>query len=193
MKKISTPFPDVWIIEPDIFRDSRGFFYESYSYKKLQDLGFEIQFVQDNHSLSVQNTIRALHFQIGQGQIKLVHCIKGKIWDVVVDIRPESPTFRQWHGIELSETNFRQILIPVGYAHGYSVLSDVAEVQYKVSNYYDPAVERGVQWDDKLLKIEWKVQNPILSQKDRSNPSLNEFLSMNKLNINKTDNLNVED
>ncbi|MHA1618754.1 MAG: dTDP-4-dehydrorhamnose 3,5-epimerase [Promethearchaeota archaeon] len=182
MKKIPTAFPDVWILDPDIFRDSRGYFYESYSYKKLQALGFEIQFVQDNHSLSVQNTIRALHFQTGRGQIKLVHCTKGIIWDVVVDIRPESPTFRQWHGIELSEANFRQILIPVGYAHGYSVLSEVAEVQYKVSNYYDPVVEKGVQWNDKQLKIDWKVKNPILSQKDQSNPSLDEFLSKNELN-----------
>jgi dTDP-4-dehydrorhamnose 3,5-epimerase len=99
-----------------------------------------------------------------------------------VDIHPESPTFRQWQGIELSEENFRQVLIPVGFAHGYSVLSDVAEVQYKVSNYYDPAVEKGVQWNDKQLNIEWKVKNPILSQKDQSNPSLDEFLSTNELN-----------
>ena len=177
MKKIPTPFPDVWIIEPDVFQDPRGFFYESYSSKKLQALGFDIQFVQDNHSRSARNTVRGLHFQIGLGQIKLVHCTKGKIWDIVVDIRPKSPTFRQWYGLELSETNFRQLLIPVGYAHGFSVLSEVADVQYKVSNYYDPAVERGIQWDDATLKVDWKVDSPLLSQRDLSNPSLDEFLA----------------
>ena len=177
MKKIPTPFPDVWIIEPDVFQDPRGFFYESYSYKKFQALGFEIQFVQDNHSRSVQNTVRGLHFQIGLGQIKLVHCTKGKIWDVILDIRPKSPSFRQWYGLELSETKFHQLLIPVGFAHGFSVLSDVADVQYKVSNYYDPAVERGIQWNDSTLNVDWKVDTPLLSQRDLSNPSLDEFLA----------------
>ncbi|WP_371806869.1 dTDP-4-dehydrorhamnose 3,5-epimerase [Candidatus Lokiarchaeum ossiferum] len=177
MKKTATIFTDVWIIEPDIFKDERGFFLESYSEKKLANLGIKSNFVQDNHSKSVKGTIRGLHFQLPPGQRKLVRCSSGEVWDVVADIRPESPTFRKWFGVILSEENFKQIYIPVGFAHGFAVLSDIAEVQYKVSNYYDPNLERGIKWDDAKIKVDWKTNSPILSQRDLNNPSLNEFYS----------------
>ena len=161
-----------------MFKDERGFFLESYSRKKLEELGFKYEFVQDNHSKSVENTVRGLHFQLPPGQVKLVRCTKGKIWDIVVDINPESPTFRKWFGVELTEDNFRQILIPTGYAHGFAVISQVAEVEYKVSSYYDPNLERGIKWDDSTIDIDWRVKTPILSKRDLKNPSLNDFYSI---------------
>lgn len=176
MEKIRTALPDVWIIKPDVFKDDRGFFFESYSFKKLKNLGIDTVFIQDNHSKSVKNTIRGLHFQSYPGQTKLVRCSKGIIWDVVVDIRPDSPTFKKWIGHMISEENFLTVLIPVGYAHGFLVISDEAEVQYKVSNYYDPKLERGIQWDDPQLNIDWKIKNPIVSKRDISNPSLYDYL-----------------
>ncbi len=180
MEKIETDLPGVFLIKPKVFKDERGFFYESYSYKKFCDLGIDTKFVQDNHSKSVKNTVRGLHFQLYPGQEKLVRCTKGKIWDVVVDIREESPTFKQWYGVELSENNFLQIYIPVGFAHGFSVLSESAEVQYKVSNYYNPSIERGIKWNDPEIGVEWKTKVPILSERDKKNPDLNEFLDKNK-------------
>jgi len=177
MEKIATKFPEVWIIEPDVFKDNRGFFYESYSHKKLANLGFTTTFLQDNHSKSAKNTVRGLHFQLPPGQVKLVRCTKGKIWDVIVDIRPESHHFKEWFGVELSEENFKQILIPVGFAHGFAVLSDFAEVEYKVNNYYDPELERGIKWNDPIINADWKVEIPILSSRDKNNPSLIEFLN----------------
>ena len=148
MKKTPTLFSEVWIIEPDVFQDGRGFFLESYSFRKYKDLGFSWNFIQDNHSKSVRNTVRGLHFQTSPGQVKLVRCTKGQIWDVVVDIRKKSPNFKKWFGIELSEENFKQILIPVGFAHGFSVLSEFAEIEYKVTSYYDPKLESGIRWND---------------------------------------------
>jgi dTDP-4-dehydrorhamnose 3,5-epimerase len=176
VKKVPTLFPDVWIIEPDVFKDPRGWFFESYSQKKMKDLGFDTVFVQDNHSSSTKNTVRGLHFQARPGQVKLVRCTRGRIWDIVADIRPNSPTFRKWTGVELTEENFRQLFIPVGYAHGFTVLSDVAEVQYKASNFYDGKIERGVSWNDKTIGVDWKVQEPVLSQRDLSNVSLDDYL-----------------
>ena len=176
MKKIPTQFPDVWIIEPEVFKDERGFFFESYSYKKYEELGIKWEFVQDNHSKSAKNTVRGLHFSIGAGQGKLVRCTLGKIWDVVVDIRPNSPTFRKWEGVELTSENFLQLYVPVGFAHGYATLSDYAEVQYKVSDYYNPEIEREVYWNDPTISIDWKVKDPILSNRDKDAPLLDEFL-----------------
>ncbi|MFX0188914.1 MAG: dTDP-4-dehydrorhamnose 3,5-epimerase [Candidatus Hodarchaeota archaeon] len=180
MKKIQTIFPEVWIIEPDVFKDSRGFFYESFSLKKYEalfkDLNINWRFNQDNHSKSQKNTVRGLHFQAYPGQTKLVRCSYGKIWDIVVDIRPDSPNFKKWHGIELSSENFRQILIPMSFAHGFSVLSDYAEVQYKTSNYYDPKLEREIYWNDPDLNIDWKVENPIVSNRDKNAPVLYNYL-----------------
>lgn len=146
----------------------------------MESIGLFYDFIQDNHSKSVKNTVRGLHFQLSPGQVKLVRCTKGEIWDLIVDIRPESKTFKKWMGINLTETNFKQILIPVGFAHGFAVLSEWAEVEYKVTNYYDPKLERGIQWDDPAFGIDWKVHKPILSERDLSNPSLQTFLQQNK-------------
>ena len=176
MKKIPTKFPEIWIIEPDVFKDERGFFFESYSYKKYEELGIKWEFVQDNHAKSEKNTVRGLHFSIGEGQAKLVRCTQGKIWDVVVDIRPNSPTFRKWEGVELTFENFLQLYVPVGFAHGYATLSDYAEVQYKVSDYYNPDIEREVYWNDPTIGIDWKVKESILSNRDKNAPLLDDFL-----------------
>ena len=175
MKKIETPFSDVWIIIPKVFKDPRGFFLENYSYKKFENLGIDTQFVQDNHSKSIMNTVRGLHFQLEPGQEKLVRCTKGVIWDVIVDIRQNSPTFKKWWGLKLTENNFKQIYIPVGFAHGFSVLSEIAEVQYKVSTYYDPDLERGIKWNDPVFQVDWRVQNPIISERDKTNPDFQTF------------------
>lgn len=179
MNKIKTKFPDVWIIEPEVFKDKRGFFLESYSYKKYKALGIDIEFVQDNHAKSEKNTLRGLHFSKYPGQAKLVRCTQGVVWDIIVDIRPDSPTFKKWHGFELSAENFKQLFIPVGYAHGYVVLSPTAEFQYKVSNYYDPEVEAEIYWNDPSLGIDWKVKDPILSTRDKNAPLLNSYLKRN--------------
>jgi dTDP-4-dehydrorhamnose 3,5-epimerase len=176
MKKIATKFPDVWVIEPQVFRDNRGFFFESYSYEKFRQLGIDITFVQDNHSKSAKNTVRGLHFSVYPGQVKLVRCIKGMIWDVVVDIRPSSPNFMKWDGFELSDVNCLQIFIPIGYAHGFSVLSEDAEVLYKVSNYYDPKLEQGILWNDTSIGVDWKVKEPILSKRDQNNLNILDLL-----------------
>lgn len=176
MKKIPTIFPDVFVIEPDVFQDDRGFFLESYSYLKYKDLGINYHFVQDNHAKSKINTLRGLHFALSPGQVKLVRCTQGSIWDVIVDIRPNSPNFKQWEGVELTSKNYLQVIIPVGYAHGYSVLSETAEVQYKVSDYYNPDREKEVFWNDPSLNIDWKVENPIISNRDKKAPSLLEYL-----------------
>ncbi|MBD3254526.1 MAG: dTDP-4-dehydrorhamnose 3,5-epimerase [Candidatus Lokiarchaeota archaeon] len=180
MRKIKTELPEVCIIEPDVYTDERGFFFESYSYKKYKKLGIDWKFVQDNHSRSLKNTVRGLHFQAYPGQVKLIRCVCGKIWDVVIDIRPQSPNFKKWVGTSLSAENYLQILIPVGFAHGFSVLSDYAEIEYKVSNYYDPSLEREVYWNDPSLNIDWKVKSPILSQRDVNAPLLDEYLKQHK-------------
>ncbi|MCP4763773.1 MAG: dTDP-4-dehydrorhamnose 3,5-epimerase [archaeon] len=176
MKKVATELKEVFIIEPEVFNDNRGFFLESYSQKKFKDIGIDIKFVQDNHSKSQKNTVRGLHFQSYPGQDKLIRCTKGKIWDVIVDIRPNSPQFKKWIGIEITSDNFLQIFIPIGYAHGFSVLSDYAEMQYKTSNYYDASLEQTIQWNDSEINVDWKVSEPILSKRDISALNLKEFL-----------------
>jgi dTDP-4-dehydrorhamnose 3,5-epimerase len=148
------------LLTPRLFQDQRGYFLESYR----QDSG--LSFVQDNISFSVKNTIRGLHYQVGPGQAKLVQCLSGSILDIAVDIRPDSPTFGQYEAVELS--NVKQLYIPIGFAHGFCVLSDTALVHYKVSSYYDPQLERSIRWNDPTLNIQWPVQDPILSDKDRS-------------------------
>ncbi len=176
MKKIPTIFPDVFVIEPDVYKDGRGFFLESYSYQKYKSFGIDHTFLQDNHAKSKINTVRGLHFALNPGQVKLVRCTQGSIWDVMVDIRPNSPHFKKWHGILLSDSNFLQVLIPVGYAHGYSVLSEMAEVQYKVSDYYNPKREKEVFWNDPSLGIDWKINEPIISNRDKNAPLLEDYL-----------------
>lgn len=161
---------DVLILEPRLFGDSRGFFYESFNRQVFRDkAGVDAQFVQDNHSRSMQNVLRGLHYQIQQPQGKLVRVIQGAIFDVAVDLRRQSSTFARWVGWELSAENRRQIWIPPGFAHGFVVLSETAEVLYKTTDYYAPQHERCIRWDDPDLAIAWPLQSPpILSAKDEA-------------------------
>jgi len=174
MRAIETALPGVLIIEPDVFSDARGFFFESYSYRRYADLGIADTFVQDNHSLSVRGTLRGLHYQAAPGQAKLVRVARGTVFDVAVDIRWGSPTFGQWVGVELSAENKRQLYIPVGFAHGFCVTSEEAEFLYKCSSYYAPPLERGIAWNDPDLAISWPVAEPLLSDRDRLHPRLAE-------------------
>ena len=175
MKVTPTHLPEVLLIEPRVFTDERGVFYESYSRKIYEASGIEGEFVQDNHSISVKNVLRGLHYQTGRGQAKLVRVTRGEVFDVAVDIRPQSPGFGQWVGVRLSEENRRQLYIPTGFAHGFMVLSETAEFLYKCSNYYSPGEERGLAWDDPDIGIEWPGSDPILSVKDRQNSRLRDL------------------
>ncbi|HHX42463.1 MAG TPA: dTDP-4-dehydrorhamnose 3,5-epimerase [Chloroflexi bacterium] len=175
MRVIQTEIPEVLIIEPDVFEDTRGFFLESYSQRRYAEHGINATFVQDNHSLSVRGTLRGLHYQAAPGQAKLVRVVRGAVFDVAVDIRWGSPTFGKWVGVELSAENKRQLYIPVGFAHGFCVTSEVAEFLYKCSSYYAPSLERGIAWDDPDLAIAWPVTDPILSDRDRTHPRLAEM------------------
>lgn len=168
MNIIKTDLPDVLIVEPRVFGDARGFFYESFNQKVWQEkTGLKAIFVQDNHSRSERNVLRGLHYQIQQPQGKLVRVVQGAVYDVAVDLRQSSPTFRCWVGAELSEDNHRQMWIPEGFAHGFLVLSDPAEVLYKTTDYWEPQYERTIVWNDPDLAITWPLKNqPILSAKD---------------------------
>ncbi len=167
MKKILTDIPDVFIIKPDVFEDERGFFKETYNIKKYMDLGIGEQFKQDNISLSKKNVLRGLHYQIGAyAQGKLVQVLQGKIIDVVVDIRFKSPTFGKYVAVELSAENHLQMWIPAGFAHGFVALEDNTIFSYKCTNVYSKLHERCIRYDDETLNIDWKIDNPIVSQKD---------------------------
>lgn len=176
MNVIETPLKDLYIIEPKVFGDDRGYFFESFNAGQLKKLtGFDIPFIQDNQARSSKYVLRGLHYQNAPTpQTKLVRALEGTIWDVVVDIRRESPTFGQWFGVELSAENKRQLLVPRGFAHGYSVLSDTAEVFYKCDNFYDKSTEGGVYFNDPTLSIDWKmdISKAILSEKDKVQPML---------------------
>ena len=163
-----TAIQDVLLVEPTVYGDERGFFYESFHSKKWEKAtGFGAVFVHDNHSRSIKNVLRGLHYQIQHPQGKLVRAIVGEIYDVAVDIRRKSPTFGQWVGETLSAENKRQMWIPEGFAHGFAVLSDVAEVQYKTTDYYHPEFERTILWNDPDLAIDWPLNvDPILAKKD---------------------------
>jgi len=165
---IKTDIQDVMVFEPRVFGDERGFFYESFNQKVWQEkTGLQTTFLQDNHSRSVKNVLRGLHYQIQQPQGKLVRVIRGTVFDVAVDIRRSSPSFGQWVGLELSAENKRMMWIPEGFAHGFLVLSDVAEFLYKTTDYWAPQYERTIIWNDPDLAIAWPLQNqPILSSKD---------------------------
>lgn len=168
MKLTPTSIPDVLVIEPEVFGDERGFFTESYNKLRL-DIGInrKIEFVQDNHSRSTRNVLRGLHYQIKRTQGKLVRVIRGRIFDVAVDLRRSAPTFGQWVGVELSENNHRQLWVPEGFAHGFLVLSEEADVLYKTTDYYVPEHEQCVRWDDPQIGIAWQLQGaPVLSRKD---------------------------
>jgi len=176
MKVIRSEIPDVLVIEPRVFGDDRGFFYESYNERAFADAtGLRIHFVQDNHSRSARNVLRGLHYQVRQPQGKLVRATAGEIYDVAVDIRRSSPTFGKWTGVVLSAANRRICWIPAGFAHGFLVVSDYAEVQYKTTDYYAPEHERCIAWNDRDLAISWPIDGaPILSQKDRAGVPLKE-------------------
>lgn len=174
MKITKTKLDGVVIIEPDVFGDNRGFFMESWSKKKMEEAGLYYDFVQDNHSKStVKGTLRGIHFQKGdKAQAKLVRCVKGAVLDVAVDLRKNSPTFKQWVGVELSAENKKQLLIPRGFGHGFVTLTDDVEFLYKADNYYAPEADAGIWWNDPDIAVEWGVENPILSEKDKKNPFL---------------------
>jgi dTDP-4-dehydrorhamnose 3,5-epimerase len=172
MRVIPTALPGVLIIEPQVFADRRGFFLESYHLARYAEHGIDVAFVQDNHSRSTRGTLRGLHYQAPPGQAKLVRVAVGEVFDVAVDIRWGSPTYGRWVGVTLSAENHRQLYIPTGFAHGFCVVSESADFLYKVTSYYDPTAERGVAWDDPALGIEWPVEDPILSDRDRQHPRL---------------------
>ncbi len=168
MKVEKTFIQDLLVIEPDVFGDDRGYFFESFSYKKYEAYGIELNFVQDNISKSRKGTLRGLHYQVGEkAQGKLCQVIKGKVLDVAVDIRSSSPTFGKYFSVELSEENHLQLWIPKGFAHGFSVISDEAVFHYKCTEYYSKPDERAILYNDPDLKIDWRVDNPIVSEKDK--------------------------
>ena len=169
-----TDIPGVLIVDAIVYGDERGFFLESYNESQMQSIGIDAHFVQDNHSRSQRNVLRGLHYQIHQPQGKLVRVVSGAVFDVVVDIRRNSPSFGKWVGVELSEKNKRMLWIPPGLAHGFVVLSDTADFLYKATDYYAPKYERSILWNDPSIGIEWPVEHPILSAKDAVGKLLSE-------------------
>lgn len=180
MKITKTKLEGVVIIEPDVFGDNRGFFMESWSQKKMEEAGLFYNFVQDNHSRSsVKGTLRGIHFQKGdKAQAKLVRCVRGAVLDVAVDLRHDSPTYKQWVSVELSEDNFKQLLIPRGFGHGFVTLTDDVEFLYKADNYYAPEADGGIRWNDPEIGVDWGIENPILSEKDKMHLWLNELVEI---------------
>ncbi len=174
MKIIETDIPDVKIIEPTVFGDERGFFFESFNAKAFNEaIGHTVEFVQDNHSKSSKGVLRGLHYQIKQPQGKLVRVVEGKVFDVAVDIRKSSPTFGQWVGVTLSAENKKQLWVPEGFAHGFVTLSDSAEFLYKTTDYYAPEYERSIAWNEPNIGIDWQIEDqPKLSGKDQQGLSL---------------------
>ncbi len=164
------------LIQPKVFKDIRGYCLESYRASLYFLEGISESFVQDNHSFSVKNTLRGMHFQSTPGQAKLVRCAQGAIFDVAVDMRPDSPTFGEWEGVILDSEQHCQLLIPVGFAHGFCVLTEGAHVMYKVSANYDPATEKGFRFDDPDIGIAWPIENPLLSERDKNSPLFKEVL-----------------
>jgi len=179
MEFIKTKFNDTWIIKPQVFQDNRGFFLETYSRKKFSETGIEADFVQDNHSLSVKKgVLRGLHFQAPPfTQAKLLRVTNGSVYDVIVDIRKDSPTFGKWEGFTLSAENFLMLFVPKGFLHGFMTLEDNTEVQYKCDNFYEPQSEGGIIWNDPTLKIDWPIKDPILSERDEKWGKFEDFNS----------------
>ncbi len=172
----STEIPEVIILEPGVFKDERGFFLETYKLSEFTENGIEVDFVQDNHSKSTRGVLRGLHFQQApRQQAKLVRCTRGRIFDVAVDIRPDSATFKKWVGVELSEDNKKLLYIPEGFAHGFVVISEEAEVLYKTSNEYSPEHDAGIRWNDPEIGVRWGTGNPLVSEKDAGLPFLRDL------------------
>ncbi|HOY07828.1 MAG TPA: dTDP-4-dehydrorhamnose 3,5-epimerase [Saprospiraceae bacterium] len=173
MPFLTTPIPDLLIFEPQVWHDERGYFFESYNRKTWQDAGLEVDFVQDNQARSTQGVLRGLHYQTGEmAQAKLVRAVEGEVFDVAVDLRPDSATYGKWYGILLTAENKRQLFVPRGFAHGYVVLSETAEFAYKCDNYYSKANEGGLRYDDPQLNIDWNfdLTEVLVSEKDRELP-----------------------
>lgn len=172
MKFLPTAIPEVVLVEPDVFRDGRGFFLETYQKVKYGAAGLPEEFVQDNHSFSIQGTLRGLHTQLRQPQGKLIRALAGEIFDVAVDLRPGSPTFGRWVGEVLSAENFRQLYVPPGFAHGFCVMSESAHVLYKCTTFYDKEDEISLLWNDPQIGIAWPTATPLLSPRDQAAPKL---------------------
>lgn len=177
MKVIETQLPGVLIFEPKVFGDQRGFFTETFQQQRYSEAGIDLPFVQDNHSRSARGVLRGLHFQLTRPQGKLVRVSRGAVYDVAVDINPKSPTCGQYVGVELNDENHRQLWVPPGYAHGFCVLSDVADFIYKCTDYYFPDDEGGLLWNDADVQIPWPIENPQLSAKDKLNPTLSQLIA----------------
>lgn len=171
-----TPLKDAVILEAKIFEDDRGFFYESYSKRDFENIGIHDEFVQENHSRSQKGVLRGLHYQnMDAPMAKLVRCSLGEVYDVIVDLRADSPSYGKWFGVELTSSNKKMLYVPVGFAHGFQTVSDVAEFQYKQTNYYTPEAEGGIVWNDPGMKISWPVTSPTLSERDHKWQTFEEY------------------
>lgn len=177
MDLLKTKLEGVYILIPKVFGDHRGFFMESWNRRTMEEAGLFYDFVQDNHSLSTaKGTLRGIHFQKGdKAQAKLVRCVRGAVLDVAVDLRHDSPTYKQWIGVELSEENKKQLLIPRGFGHGFVTLTDHVEFLYKTDNYYAPEADGGIRWNDPDIGVDWGIDHPVLSEKDTKNPFLKDI------------------
>jgi dTDP-4-dehydrorhamnose 3,5-epimerase len=169
-RRLPTEIEGVVLIEPTVHGDERGFLLETFHDSEMHNLGIEVDFVQDNQSRSDARVLRGIHMQ--RGQAKLVRCPRGRIFDVAVDLRPDSPTYKRWEGYELDDVDHRQLFIPADFGHGFCVLSETADVLYRLSSYYDPDLEGGIAWDDPEIAVRWPISDPILSERDRGAPSL---------------------
>jgi dTDP-4-dehydrorhamnose 3,5-epimerase len=174
-KRGETKLDGVVLVEPQVHGDERGFMVETYARGEWGELGVDVDFVQHNHSRSKKGTLRGIHFQTSPGQAKLVRAARGSVLDVAVDLRKDSPTYGQWEAHVLDDEKHHQLFVPVGFGHGFAVLSDVADVCYQVSSLYDPATEAGIAWDDPDVGVDWQVDEPLLSQRDKEAPRLSEI------------------
>jgi dTDP-4-dehydrorhamnose 3,5-epimerase len=170
--RIETEIPDLVLLEATANGDERGFLLESFREDAWAEQGVRGPFVQENHSRSSKGILRGIHFQLRPGQAKLVRCVRGAIWDVAVDLRRDSPTYKRWEGVELTDENHRQFFVPVGFGHGFCVLSEVADVAYKLTSTYDPQTEAGIRWDDPDVGVDWPIAEPQLSERDKVAPML---------------------
>lgn len=174
-RRLETKLDGVVLLEPEVHGDERGFLVETWREDAWREAGVGIELVQDNHSRSRRGILRGLHFQTTPGQAKLVRCSRGRIWDVAVDLRRDSPTYMEWEGHELDDERHRQLFVPAGFGHGFCVVSAEADVHYRLSSLYDPATEAGIAWDDPDVAVEWPISDPQLSERDRNAPRLAEI------------------